>query len=353
MKQNEKQQVKAYLLKEKAKLEDRLAGRILGGEMNLWTEYIPQERVQRMLFPRAAAMAEALGAPAGPKEFAGFLARLRVHEMFWPTVGIVPGAASRPLVLRVDLRDEGQLLSAQPRWREEGFDGSAEFEVRHGFLPLPDGWRPERAPEEQLPPLPVGNLESFAAADRPAGDVLAVALRHAAGGGTGYGAPEVLEIHENLAGGRPVALAHQPSGRYPGRGERPLTDGVRGGRFFDDGHWVGFEAAGLIAALDLGREMAVREASIRCIQDANAWIFLPREVRFEGSDDGREWFVLGTAAHDVPDKEQRKTIHEFTGMVDRPLRHLRVVADNFGVCPDWHPGRGEACWLFVDEIRLR
>ena len=31
-------------------------------------------------------------------------------------------------------------------------------------------------------------------------------------------------------------------------------------------------------------------------------------------------------------------------------RYLRVSARNFGTIPDWHPGRGEAAWIFIDEI---
>jgi hypothetical protein len=27
-----------------------------------------------------------------------------------------------------------------------------------------------------------------------------------------------------------------------------------------------------------------------------------------------------------------------------------MEAKNIGVCPDWHPGKGEKAWIFVDEI---
>jgi hexosaminidase len=34
-------------------------------------------------------------------------------------------------------------------------------------------------------------------------------------------------------------------------------------------------------------------------------------------------------------------------------RYVKVVATNFGKIPDWHPGKGEPAWLFVDEITAR
>jgi len=31
-------------------------------------------------------------------------------------------------------------------------------------------------------------------------------------------------------------------------------------------------------------------------------------------------------------------------------RFIKVNAANFGVCPLWHRGAGDAAWLFVDEV---
>ncbi|HQL71024.1 MAG TPA: hypothetical protein PLA77_09345, partial [Bacteroidales bacterium] len=31
-------------------------------------------------------------------------------------------------------------------------------------------------------------------------------------------------------------------------------------------------------------------------------------------------------------------------------RYVRVVAENVGVCPSWHQGRGKKAWLFCDEV---
>jgi len=31
-------------------------------------------------------------------------------------------------------------------------------------------------------------------------------------------------------------------------------------------------------------------------------------------------------------------------------RYLKIIAQNIGVCPEWHPGAGGKAWVFVDEI---
>ena len=33
-------------------------------------------------------------------------------------------------------------------------------------------------------------------------------------------------------------------------------------------------------------------------------------------------------------------------------RYVRVIARNYGTIPDWHPGRGDGAFIFVDEILI-
>ncbi len=56
------------------------AKHVLGGQGQLWTEYMPRpEIVEYMAFPRACALAEKLWSPAHSTDFAEFQARLKSH----------------------------------------------------------------------------------------------------------------------------------------------------------------------------------------------------------------------------------------------------------------------------------
>lgn len=56
------------------------AAHILGAQGQLWTEFVAgPERAEYQLWPRLAALAEALWAPAGPRDFPAFKARLDAH----------------------------------------------------------------------------------------------------------------------------------------------------------------------------------------------------------------------------------------------------------------------------------
>jgi hexosaminidase len=61
-------------------LSPEAAGRVLGAQGNLWSEYVvTPARAEYRLWPRLAALAEVLWAPAGPRDFTGFRVRLEQH----------------------------------------------------------------------------------------------------------------------------------------------------------------------------------------------------------------------------------------------------------------------------------
>ncbi len=68
---------------------DDKAGFVLGGQGNLWTEYMGSEsHVEYMAFPRALALAEALWSPNPRASYMGFLNRLESHLPRLEALGI-------------------------------------------------------------------------------------------------------------------------------------------------------------------------------------------------------------------------------------------------------------------------
>jgi hypothetical protein len=62
-------------------LPQEAARRILGGQAQLWSEYLPSsDAVAYMALPRAAALAEAFWSPRESREFGEFLGRMEEHE---------------------------------------------------------------------------------------------------------------------------------------------------------------------------------------------------------------------------------------------------------------------------------
>jgi hexosaminidase len=62
---------------------------ILGGQGNIWTEYMPDTRhVEYMTFPRACAMAEVLWSPRESRSYPDFVSRLRHHLLRLGALGV-------------------------------------------------------------------------------------------------------------------------------------------------------------------------------------------------------------------------------------------------------------------------
>ncbi len=71
-----------------AELTSEEARHVLGAEGNVWTERIPQERVEQMLFPRLAALAEVTWSPAHRRDWDDFSRRLKTHFTRLDAMGV-------------------------------------------------------------------------------------------------------------------------------------------------------------------------------------------------------------------------------------------------------------------------
>ena len=61
-------------------LEPQFVKHVLGGQANVWTEYMPTpKKVEYMAFPRLTALAEVVWTPKEKKDYANYLERLREH----------------------------------------------------------------------------------------------------------------------------------------------------------------------------------------------------------------------------------------------------------------------------------
>jgi len=129
-----------------------------------------------------------------------------------------------------------------------------------------------------------------------------------------------------------------------------LVDGVLGNAGRRDDAWMGFNGNDLDIVMDMGTVQPVKNIKCNFLSDNNGWIFLPRLVQVEVSDDGITYRKAGESSFSV-DKEVK-------GLVAGPLifavngkaRFVKFIARNHGVCPYWHPGAGNKCWMFLDEI---
>ena len=149
-----------------------------------------------------------------------------------------------------------------------------------------------------------------------------------------------------------LTLDKVPHKNYTGRGVFTLADGQRGGVSHHDGKWLGFNGDDLAAAIDLGEMREVREVRIGYLSTPGAWIFPPKRVQVFATRNREQWVSLGTwEGTELQAGSLSSGSFEVT-VACKPIktRLLKIVVENQGLCPEWHDGKGQKAWLFVDEV---
>ena len=117
------------------------------------------------------------------------------------------------------------------------------------------------------------------------------------------------------------------------------------------GSWQGYQDQDFVATLDLGKPTPLESAGASFLQDMRSWIWMPKELVVEISEDGENFEEAGRVGHEVPDNQEGVFVRDFNIDLDgRPVRALRFHAINYGSIPEWHLGAGGEAFIFVDEL---
>ena len=158
---------------------------------------------------------------------------------------------------------------------------------------------------------------------------------------------------KHAAIGKEIQLSTPPNPKYAGNGPVTLVDGSRGSMDFHDGQWLGFWGQDIEVVIDMGKPSNTKKIICSFLQNQDSWIFLPAEVTFYGSVDGEEYQRLNQFQQEVR-PSSGTLVKEYETLVKMDdMRFFKISLCNPGPCPDWHPGRGQDSWVFIDEIVVK
>ena len=155
---------------------------------------------------------------------------------------------------------------------------------------------------------------------------------------------------KNLAIGKNIILKNNAHAKYPGESKDALINGLSASLNYRDPSWQGFEAEDLIATIDLGAIREINSVHVRFLQDQVAWIFLPSKLEIEHSLDGNKFELLYESFQNNDFSFDQDIYNYDVETKGVNSRYIRVKGYNLNNCPDYHPGSGNPCWLFSDEI---
>ncbi|WP_164851295.1 glycoside hydrolase family 20 protein [Larkinella soli] len=297
-----------------------VARRIIGAQANVWTEYIPTpEKVEYMVWPRAAALAEVVWTPREGKSWEDFSRRMRPHFRRLEAMGVRFSRAFFDVVAESTAATDGTV-----RVRLTAKD--PETEIRYTL----DGSEPTA-----LSLLYAGLIHQ-----NRTGPLKAVAVRN----GTVVGEVQSWWFAGSKGTGKPVRLttpAIKPAGVDPGL----LTDGRYGyttGYLADMRGIAQVRTADLEATIDLARVDTVRSVRIGLVRATAGNVRLPRQVEVAVSGDGRIFRTLKTVSMNPEERGRKEIVRPTLNFEPTPARFVRVTARNAGA----------GGWVAADEIEV-
>ena len=147
-----------------------------------------------------------------------------------------------------------------------------------------------------------------------------------------------------------VKLEHKYNEQYEAGGLKALIDHQRGGENFRTGSWQGYYGVDLIATVDLARTKKINRLAGSFLQEIYSWIWMPTEVEYFVSDDGRNFRSVGKVKNEVPIDADGAFIQEMEVRPRTNARYVKMVAKTIGTCPEGHVGAGQKAWIFCDEL---
>jgi len=299
---------------------------ILGAQANLWTEYITSpEQVEYMIFPRMMALSEVVWGTAKPEQYPDFVSRMIQHFKRLDQKDINYSKALFEIMADVMPRPGGNgvLYLLQTNQSTNG--------IRY----TTDGTLPIAQSKSYDQPLEITKSQTVKATyfenDVAKSNVI----------------EQQFHIHKAVS--QLVSLQNPPSGNYAKGGGFTLVDGIKGDKAKFGQHWLGFSGTDLIATIDLGRKQHVRRIEVGLLSSPSSWIYFPRKVTFEVSEDMIQFEVVGVFTAE----EIQKSKGEINLYCNKKnIQFVKVTVENFGIIPNGQPGSGNKAWLFADEITV-
>ena len=160
-----------------------------------------------------------------------------------------------------------------------------------------------------------------------------------------------IDAHYYLIDARhSVKLENKYNEQYEAGGLKALIDHQRGGENFRTGSWQGYYGVDLVATVDLGVSKRLNRLAGSFLQEIYSWIWMPTEVEYFVSDDGRNFRSVGKVKNDVPVDADGAFVQEMEVRPRCNARYVKMVAKTIGTCPEGHVGAGQKAWIFCDEL---
>lgn len=298
------------------------ATHILGGQGNLWTEYVPNiSHAQYMAFPRMAALAETLWSPMEDRSWEDFSRRIQLFMKRYDMAGINYSKSAYKVIAKTQIDSANNQLAVTLNSELDGVN------IHYTI----DGSEPNNLSTVYSEPVKIDQTSTIKAVTFVNGQPAEKAMSQT--------------FNINKATGRPVTYNIPCSELYKGSGEYTLVNGLDASTNHKDGEWQGWEGTNMEVVINLQQPTEIRNITVGSLQNPGALIFSPKKMEYFVSSDGVKFekvVEVINEADSIPVEIQLKKF--VASFVPLTTNFVKVVARK-GQLLERKP-----TWIFIDEI---
>ncbi len=289
---------------------------ILGGQANLWTEYIETfSQVEYMVYPRAIALMQSLWCGQKPS-YDDFLKTYRAYH--------------EPLLQKMNVNYSKSIYL--PKMQLERIAGG----VRYSFVGATADEKLEI--KSELSDSKASFVNVFPS---PKGAQKIVSVQASPAENTDPKKTKFVNILQHNGLGLDIELVTKPHEKYDHNGSLTLSDGFLGARPWKGDQWLGFNEDSVVLILNIPKGKTIDEITLGFLDAKGSWIYVPNRVDYFVAGKKGKW--RKTQAHVVVSEYQKTKL-------DVKTRKLKVVIYPIAEIPSGAEGAGNRPWIFMDEV---
>ena len=148
-----------------------------------------------------------------------------------------------------------------------------------------------------------------------------------------------------------VYLQNQPNPKYLAGGNKALYDLKKGMIDNNNVAWLGFKETDMNALFEFKNEQPISGITVSYLKNIGSYIMPPTSVEVWAGSSKEN---LKLIQKNIPKQAETGEISEILGLnisfPKGPYKYIKIVAKPLKKLPNWHQGKGQPAWIFVDEV---
>ena len=303
-------------------MSEEQAKHVLGGQANLWTEYVPTKaQAEYMTYPRLAALAEAVWSSKDNRNWDDFSNRVSSLFQRYGIMGVNYAKSAYQVTTETSVNTENGVISIALK---------SEFPQADIRFSL-DGSDITSASKKYSAPVDIDRTTNIKAQVFKDGEPVGAIFE------------KTIKYHKAV--GKPVTYINKYHDSYKGAEDLGMVNVVRGSKNFHDGQWQGWLDNDMELVIDLESPTELEKISVGALENQGSGIYFPIQVEVFLSDDGKTFRSAGSVKREYA-ANNGSELKDFVIQIGKQTaRYIKVKATNLGTAPT-----GGGSWMFIDEV---